>query len=32
VIQLFNWCKINEPTVEASKCGAAVLTAAAIQR
>jgi hypothetical protein len=31
VIQLFNWCKINEPTVEASKCGAAVLTEAAIQ-
>ncbi|WP_165845674.1 hypothetical protein [Streptacidiphilus pinicola] len=32
VIQLFNWCKVNEPTVEASKCGAAVLTEAAIQR
>lgn len=31
VIQLFNWCKVNEPTVEESKCGAAVLTEAAIQ-
>ncbi|WP_042433388.1 hypothetical protein [Streptacidiphilus anmyonensis] len=31
VTTLFDWCKVNEPTVEVSKCSAAVLTEAAIR-
>ncbi|WP_042382703.1 hypothetical protein [Streptacidiphilus melanogenes] len=31
VTKLFDWCKVDEPTVEVSKCSAAVLTEAEIQ-